>query len=336
MKAIVLTKFGSVDNFALAEVKKPANTENNVLVQIKATAFNPIDYQMRQGSSESKLLSSSILGRECAGIVTEIGQHVKDFSLGDEVLAYAGSMGSNGTYTEYISIPQELVARKAYNISFEEACAIPLVGLTALQCYERLNIKHNHTLFIAGGAGGVGTMLIKLLLCNGIDSFITTAGSTESKAHLLNLGVKEHAIIDYQRTGLTERLLAHNLNQPYDYVIDLVGGSLSEVCSEVVKINGLYADITNLATTKAREQLFDKGIIVLNISNYAYSLSRQSYYLKYYGEKLTSLVNMIEVRKLTPPPLHVVGDLTIDTVKTAHTLLETNQSKGKKLVMRIA
>jgi NADPH:quinone reductase-like Zn-dependent oxidoreductase len=245
-------------------------------------------------------------------------------------------MGSNGTYTEYISIPQELIARKPQNISFEEACAIPLVGLTALQCYERLNILHNHSLFIAGGAGGVGTMLIKLLLNNQCHSFVTTAGSKESKAHLLHLGVSEENIVDYKQSDVTSQLLAHNQHQAYDFVIDLVGGRLSEVCSEVVNINGCYADIANLATHIAREQLFDKGITIINISNYAYSLSRQPSHLKYYGEKLTLLMNLIEEKKLTPPPVHIVGDLTIDTVKTAHFLLETNQSKGKKLVMSVA
>jgi NADPH:quinone reductase-like Zn-dependent oxidoreductase len=249
---------------------------------------------MREGSIESKLLNSPILGRECSGIVREIEQGANGFSIGDDVLAYVGSMGFNGTYTEYISIPQELVAVKPPTISFEEASAIPLVGLTALQYYERLNIQNTHFLFIAGGAGGVGTMLIKLVLCNGIDSFVTTAGSTESKAHLLSLGVKEENIIDHKQADLTQQLLAHNRHQPYEYVIDLVGGSLLKVNSEVVKINGCYADVTNLTTGKVREQLFDKGITVVNISNYAYSLTGISSHLKYYGEKLAFLMNLVK------------------------------------------
>lgn len=333
MKAVTLNAFGSVDNFILEEVAIPATHDNNVLVKIKATAFNPIDYQIRQGSTESKLLKSPILGRECSGIVTAVGKQVANFSVGDEIVAYVGSLGSNGTYAEYVSIPQSLIAHKPRTISFEEAASIPMGGLTALQCYERLNISSEHTLFISGGAGGVGTMLIKLLLAAGINHFITTAGNSESNAHLQQLGVKEEQILNYKSSTFLEDVFTLNYSSPFDICIDLVGGKMSEVCSEIIKVNGSYADVTFLTTAKARERLFDMGITIHNISNYAYSISSHAADLIYYGEKLSYLMDLIADKKISPPPIYRVGDLNTETVKLAHTLLETNRTNGMKLVM---
>lgn len=147
-----------LDNFELQDILKPLVSDNDVLVRIKAAAFNPIDYQMRQGGTESKLLKSMILGREFAGVVESAGKLAEHISIGDAVVAYAGSLGSNGTYAGYISIPQELVA------------------------------------------------------------------------------------------GFIDQILTLNKGLAFDYCIDLVGGKISEICSELVKVTGIYADVTNLAT----------------------------------------------------------------------------------------
>ncbi|OZI09121.1 hypothetical protein BWI93_05680 [Siphonobacter sp. BAB-5385] len=87
MKAIVLKKLGGVENFTLAELEKPSPGAGEVLIRIRATAFNPIDYQMRQGGTESKLLKSSILGRELSGEIVQMGEDVTDFTVGDQATA---------------------------------------------------------------------------------------------------------------------------------------------------------------------------------------------------------------------------------------------------------
>lgn len=83
MKAITLKNFGGVENFELVEVDDPKTNDNEVLVKIKATTFNPIDYQMRQGSTESKLLKSPILGREFSGEIIQLGKNINAFNVGD-------------------------------------------------------------------------------------------------------------------------------------------------------------------------------------------------------------------------------------------------------------
>ncbi|KIO75666.1 alcohol dehydrogenase [Pedobacter lusitanus] len=333
MKAIVLKDFGSTDNFTADEnfaIPEPGDQE--VLIRIKATAFNPIDYQMRQGKTERKRMHSPILGREFSGLVVKTGKSAHQFKPGDAVFAASGSMGSNGTYTEYISVPELILAAKPQNITFEEAAAIPSASLTALQCYNRLGIKTEDSVFISGAAGGVGMALIKILVAKGYQRIIATAGNAESKNQLLKAGLKKEQIIDYKTENLAEVILAHNNGQLFHYCIDLVGDKMSLISAQVIATNGTYADVTALTTADAREGLFHKGAVIVNISNYAYSLEKN---YRYYGERLNEFMKLMTDFSLSPPSILNVGSLNVQTVSKAHQLLEDNLTQGKKLVMQI-
>ncbi|MBE9463978.1 zinc-binding alcohol dehydrogenase family protein [Dyadobacter subterraneus] len=333
MQAIVLKDFGSVENFVIEDkFPIPKITENQILVKIKAAAFNPIDYQMRQGKTERKRMHSQILGREMSGIVVEIGEKVTKFKVGDAILAACGSMGSNGTYCEYIAIPETIAALKPKSLSFEQAAAIPTASITALQCFNRLKIKPEDSIFITGAAGGVGIVLVKILLAMGFKNIIVTAGNQQSIHQLLKKGLKENQIINYKNEDLQELILGANNQNFYDHCIDLVGAEMSEICAKVLITNGNYADVTALSTEIARENLFNKGATIINISNYAYMLAGN---INYYGEKLTEFISLITSNIITPPEINIIGTLSRQTVKTAHQMLENNKTNGKKLIMKI-
>ena len=333
MKAVVLDGFGDVENFRLADIDKPAPKDDQVLVQIKAAAFNPIDYQMRQGRRESRLMNSPVMGREMAGVVVAVGEKVDYFRVGDEIMAASGSRGSNGTYAEFMALSPELISHKPKNITFEEAAAIPSAGLTALQSFKRMKVNESESVFIAGGAGGVGSVLIKILKSNGIERIVSTAGNEHSKNALLDLGLKNDQIINYKSENLLTEILSANGNNKFDFAADIVGGQISETAAEVLKVNGNYVDITFLGTRKTREVLFDKGCVILNISNYAYALKGD---LAWYGRTLSELAQLIESGGITAPSINLVGDLSVETVQKAHALLESNQIFGKKLVMKVS
>ena len=106
MKAIVLHQNGE---FKLEEINTPQPKDHQVQVKIAAAGFNPIDYQMTENAMERKLLHSPILGREFSGIVSAIGENVTNFKTGDSVFCGSGSMGSNGTYAEYVCVPAEIL-----------------------------------------------------------------------------------------------------------------------------------------------------------------------------------------------------------------------------------
>jgi alcohol dehydrogenase len=330
MEAIILDER---DQLHVESVLTPIPKANELLIRIVASGFNPIDYQMRGNKQERKRLHSRILGREFSGVVVKIGKEVNDFKPGDAVFCGSGSMGSNGTYAEYIAVPDSIVAVKPGSLSFQQAAALPSVGLTALQCLNRMKLRPADTVLITGAAGGVGAMFIKMLLAKQFQNFVVTAGNTESIASLIEIGVKEHQIINYHQADIENEAYARNGDQPFDYVVDMVGNRMSEFAGKVIKTNGTYVDVTALTTSAARELLFNKGAVILNISNYVYSLD-QDY--AYYKNGLQELVRLIEHTSVTPPTVLVLGSLSVTTVESAHEMLRENQSKGKKLIMQVS
>lgn len=328
MKAVIVNK-----NFQLEDgfTEKPVPKNHEVLIRIKASGFNPIDYQMLENELERKLISSPILGRELSGIIVGKGAEVSQFNIGDEVYCGSGSMGSNGSYAEYIAVPEAIVSLKPKNISFEQAASIPSTGLTSLQIFKRLNPSYDDSIFITGAAGGVGSFLIKLLVAHRYQKIIATVGSEENRQMLLNIGLKDHQIINYKEENLEENLLKANDDQPFDIGIDLVGNYMSEITAELLKINGIYTDVTALVTKDAHETLFNKGALIMNISNYSYSMTKT---YSYYQNGLNEIVKMIENGSITPPNTKIVGPLSLETVMTAHSILKNNQTQGHKLIMQ--
>lgn len=328
MKAVILNKNRALEN-GLAEQPKPKS--NEVLIHIKASGFNPIDYQMLENELERKLISSPILGRELSGIVVDKGSDVTEFNIGDEVYCGSGSMGSNGTYAEYIVVPEAIVSFKPKNISFEQAAAIPSAGLTSLQIFNRLKLNPENTVLVTGATGGVGSFLIKILLAHNIQQITATVGSEENRQILLTLGLKNHQIINYKEENLIGNILKANNDQPFEYGIDLVGNYMSEITAEVLKINGTYVDVTALVTRDAHETLFNKGTMIMNISNYMYGMVKK---YEYYKNSLLTIKTLIENGMILPPQYRTVGNLSLDTVLQAHSILKNNQTQGHKLIMK--
>ncbi|SNR48414.1 NADP-dependent oxidoreductase [Flavobacterium sp. ov086] len=329
MKAIVLQQN---NEFLLEEINIPQPGDNQIQIKILASGFNPIDYQMTENRSEKKRMHSNILGRELSGIVTALGKEVKDFKVNDAVFCGSGSMGSNGTYADYICVPEAIVMHKPDTISFEEAAAIPSVGLTALQCLNRMKASFTDSILITGAAGGVGNILVKLLIANGYENFIVTAGNDQSIASLLDLGVKENQIINYKNKKIDEAAIALNKGNKFDIIVDLVGNEIAEITAPLLVTNGIYVDVTAFSTSLSRELLFNKGATILNISNYAYGIEKK---YDYYKQGLDQLRILLQDKLITPPTVAIVGNLEAATVIAAHKILRENKTQGKKLVMQI-
>lgn len=334
MKAIILNDNAADGDFSLADLPTPEPAAGEVLVRIAACAFNPIDYQMREGRSERKLLASPVLGRECAGVVERCGG-VTDFAPGDRVHAYVGSLGSNGTYAEYVSLPASLLAKVPDGLSLEQAAALPMGGLTALQCADRLRIFAPRAVFVAGGAGGVGYLLIQLLALHGV-RIVATAGNPASRDLLAALGLLGDAIVDYRAPDVRERALAANGGQRYDAAVDIVGGAMSETCADLLAPHGVLADIANLGADAARERLFNLGATVLNVANYARALDRDPQLYRQYGLELARIAAKVADGRIKPPPVELLDGLTVENVEKAHEILARNGAAGRKLVMRVA
>ena len=169
MKAIVVSKHGPPDGLQPKEVEKPVPRDNEVLVKINATTVTYGDAMLRSFTGIQRIVfglffglrKNKILGHELAGEIEAAGKDVTLFKKGDQVFATTGTGG--GTYAEYICLPEKgILALKPANLSYEEAAAVPVGGLTALHFIRQADIQSGQRALIYGASGSVGTYACSL------------------------------------------------------------------------------------------------------------------------------------------------------------------------------
>jgi zinc-binding alcohol dehydrogenase family protein len=200
MKAVAYTHCRPVsDPEALVDIElpEPLPRHRDLLVEVKAISVNPVDTKLRRHADP--VGEPRVLGFDAAGIVRGLGPEVTHFGLGDHVF-YAGNIGRPGSYAEFQLVDERIVGRKPHHLSWAEAAAIPLAGLTAWEMlFDRLQVPQRgaevRSLLIIGAAGGVGSIATQLASRLTALRVIATAGSPESKDWCLKMGA--HAVIDH-------------------------------------------------------------------------------------------------------------------------------------------
>jgi len=329
VKAVVLGAFGGPENFHDAELPLPALRDGDVRIKVAAASFNPVDCQIRRGGAESRSASSMILGRDLSGVIEATSGGVGEFKVGDEVFSYVCKLASSGTYAEYVSVPVELVARKPASLSHAEAAAVPVAGITATMALEKLRLDNDTSIFIAGGAGGVGTFATMLGRLRGARRLYATAGSQASRDYLIGkCGLREDQVIDYRQAGFGEEAVRRN-GGGFHAVLDLVGGVMLARCCELLGTNGHLASVTEAPNADSFELLFARNASFHPIGANAYSLSGDRGAWSAYRTMLDQLARGFDDGTLAPPQVDVVGPLSADSVRRGHALLEAGGVQGK-------
>lgn len=280
---------------------------------------------------------------DLSGVVETVGRDVTRLVAGDEVYAYLPARKSNGTYAEYVTAPADFAAHKPTNLSHLQAAAVPVVGLTAYHCVAaKARIESGQSVFIAGGAGGVGSMAIQFLKHFGANPPIATAGSDESANYLVQLGIARENIIFYRGSSiekLKERVVEINGGE-VDAAFDFVGGEMKRLCFEVVGVNGQVVSIVEEPPDFSLN-LWDEETspMVLKAVTFHFeqlgAMALRGSRSNIYQHELSELKKMIENHQLKAPQISEVGGLSARTVQQAHAALEKGHSKGK-LVMSIS
>jgi NADPH:quinone reductase-like Zn-dependent oxidoreductase len=213
MKAILQTRYGSPDVLQFIEIKKPIPRQDQVLVKVRAVGLNAADWRLLKGSPFfirlMRLGKGKIPGSDMAGRVESIGHEVKQFKPGDAVYGDIFSFGS-GAFAEYICVPEKAVAHKPSNLSFEQAAAVPMAAVTALQGLRDLGaIQPGQQVLIHGASGGVGTFAVQIAKTLGAE--VTAVCSTGKMDMVRSLGA-DH-VIDYTREDFTKN------GQHYDLIL---------------------------------------------------------------------------------------------------------------------
>lgn len=240
MKAITYSEYGNPDVLELTDQPMPKVGPGMVLVKIKATSVNPVDWKIMGGYLDPlmDIQFPAIPGWDVAGVVESVGIDSHQFKPGDEVISYARKdYVHGGSFAEYIALPERVLARKPTTLDWNESAGLPLTGLTAFQVLNRLDVKSGETLLIHGGSGGVGSLAIQIASARGV-KVIATA-SEKNHEFLRSLGAEPVTYGD----GLAERVKAMEPDG-VDIVADFAGGSL-EATLAVLKEGGRHASIAD-------------------------------------------------------------------------------------------
>ncbi|ETT36245.1 NADPH:quinone reductase [Paenibacillus amylolyticus] len=309
MKAVVINQYGSKEELVEQEVNKPRAEANQVVVKLEATSINPIDWKLREGYLKEMYdwEFPIILGWDVAGVITEIGSNVSKWKVGDRVFSRPDTTRF-GSYAEYTAVDEHLLAKLPDSISYEEAAAVPLAGLTAWQVlFTHGDLKEGETVLIHAGAGGVGMYAIQLAKHAG--AHVITTASEKNHELLYSLGADQ--VIDYKTENFEEIL------KNIDLVFDTMGGEVAENSYKVLKPNtGRLITIVgepNHDTAKSHNVLA-KGI-----------------WLQPDGDQLQRMADLMEEKKIKS----IVGatfPFSRQGIYDAHALSETHHAVGKIVV----
>lgn len=232
MKAIVYRCYGSPDVLEFADIEKPTPAADEVLVKVRTAAVNPLDWHYMRGSPYFMRLASGIgaptdtrLGVDFAGTVEAVGDDVTRFRPGDEVFG-----GRTGAFGEYVTVREDrAIALMPPAVTFEQAAAVPIAGLTALQALrDHGKLKPGQKVLINGASGGVGTFAVQIAKHFGAE--VTGVCSSRNADMVRSIGA-DH-VIDYKQEDYTEA------NERYDLIVDMVGNHSPAKNREVLTAEG--------------------------------------------------------------------------------------------------
>ena len=231
MKAIQIKKYGSNDVVEVNETASaPSLSSGKILVDIKASGVNPVDWKIREGYMQQimPLQFPSTLGMDFSGVVKQVEEDAhSDFKQGDEVYGQASIFsGGSGAFAELALASKDSIAHKPKTLNYLEAAALPLVGVSVWQALvEHIRLSKGKEVLVQGGAGGIGSIAIQL--AKHLGAFVATTVSTDDKQFVQELGADQ--VIDYKTENFED--IVHD----YDAVFDTVSGDTYRRSFKVLK-----------------------------------------------------------------------------------------------------
>lgn len=218
MKAWLIESAGDIDKMFWGDIPDVHAENGQIVIKVMSTALNPVDYQVIESSGNKNWSYPHYAGVDVAGVVTEIGDNVTNFKIGDAIACHM-DLNKKGSFTEYTAVGANTAAKIPENVSFDQAAAILCAGLTAYQTiYQKLNTSQKKNILIHGGAGGVGSFAIQLAKELGL-KVITTA-SQNNHAWLKELGAD--VVIDYKTESVTERIKEETDGNGVDLIFNTI------------------------------------------------------------------------------------------------------------------
>jgi len=235
MKAVVHTEYGAPEVLRLEEADKPTPGDDEVLVSVHAASVNPLDWHIMRGApffvrfeAGFPKPKNTILGADIAGRVEAVGKGVTQIQPGDEVFGDVSGSGLGG-FAEYVCAREAALAPKPSNLSFEEAAALPVAAVTALQgLRNKGQVRAGQRVLVNGASGGVGTFAVQLAKNYGAE--VTGVCSTRNLELVRSIGADR--VVDYTKEDFTQT------GQQYDLILDVVGNRSVSDCARTLDPQG--------------------------------------------------------------------------------------------------
>ena len=330
MKAAILEKYNKNGNdLVIKNIDIPKVGDRDVLVKINAAGVNPLDNMIIR--KEVHLIVPYklplILGNEFVGVIEEKGQDVKEFNIGDRVYARM-PLDKIGAFAEYTTIDYKYISKVPEYLSDEEAAAIPLTSLTALQSYKLMDVKSGESIFISGGTGSLGAMAIPIAKSLGLKVYTNGNGSSEERVK--NLGAD--VFIDYKKEDYT------NVIKDVDYIIDSIGEKELLKQFKILKNGGKIVSLRALPNKEfaVRMNLSPIKKLIFSLVGSKYDNIAKKNNQKYYflfveadGEGLKYISKLFDEKKIKPSVDEVYS---LNDINEALKKVKQGKSKGKTII----
>lgn len=323
MKAIVYHNYGSPDILQLTDIEQPVPKDDEVLVKVRAASVNPLDWHFMRGTPYLVRLFTGIrkpkttrLGADVAGEIEAVGKNVTKLKPGDAVFGTC-----TGAFAEYACALEMQLAIKPQNISFEQAAAVPVATLTALQGLRNKGyIKSGQRVLVNGAAGGVGTFAVQIAKSFGAN--VTAVCSTRNVVMVRSIGADQ--VIDYTREDFTKG------GDCYDIIFDTIGNHTLSAYKRVLNPGGIHVGAGGQADLWMIRTLFHALRAAL-VSAFG-SRKFVGYITKMNQDDLTILQGLLKSQKVTP-----VIDRSYKLIDTPEAIryLETGHARGKVVITMV-
>jgi NADPH:quinone reductase-like Zn-dependent oxidoreductase len=294
MQAVLVHETGSPDVLHYEEAAQPEPAEGQVLIKVHAASVNPTDWKARRGMSETRL--PAVLGRDVSGTV-ELSR-AGGFANGDDVFGYV----AGGGYAEFAIASDAAIARKPAGLSYEQAAALPVAGMTAWQAlFDTGGLERGQTALIAGAAGGVGHLAVQF--AKHADARVIGTGSTRNRDFVLGLGADEY--VDYTEQDVGQAVSG------VDLAFDTVGGDTTQSLVPALREGGILVTIANAPPEEAARARRVRAELLV--------MSPSSEQLARMGELVAGGEVHVEISEV----------FALTEVQRAHQLSESGHTRGK-------
>jgi NADPH:quinone reductase-like Zn-dependent oxidoreductase len=304
MKAIVQVRYGSPDDLELQDVEKPVAGDDDVLVRVRAASLHPDVWHVVRGRPYVLRLMGAgfsrprnpIPGTDMAGTVESVGQGVTRFRPGDPVFGETIAKMqwiNGGAFAEYVSVPQDLLAPKPDNITFEQAASVPASGYIVLLNLRDPSRLRGQTVLVNGAGGGVGALALQLAKAYG--AHVTAVDSTRKLGMLRSLGADE--VIDFTQQDFTQ------LGVRYDLIFDIPGNYPFSACRRALEPDGRYVLIGHErygASGKRVFGLIPHFLVLIFLSRFVKQLRGPAVSPPTKKEAIAILRDLLQAGKITP------------------------------------